>query len=361
MIDLALAFERASVWIISAAVILAVSMTCAVIVGRIALAWHEAQRRRVEQRYGPLARRALDGDQGALRALVSSPSRQRLAIARLLLVPLITDRRSRVASLRRARSCGRCRRRADRGPLADRGPVVAESLVVAARHRPAGPRAAPGHEPHRQGRGRARRSERGRAGRRTGRARGHAGSRGAAGHRGASPRRVAAARAAGRRHHGVRIRGETFLLELARVDPEHRLGYAHALAICGTGGVATHPVRVDRRQARDGAGGGVRSARARRTRRRRRVSGPRTGWTAAMSPCGRWPRVRSTGGPAPATPHRIWDGISTTRGRSRCARPTRCDRWATPGASSSRPMPSRTGSWPAPWRARCCGRQPGQW
>jgi len=62
MSDLSLAFERASLWMISAAVILAAAMICAVIVERIALAWHLAHRRRVESRYGPLVRRALDGD-----------------------------------------------------------------------------------------------------------------------------------------------------------------------------------------------------------------------------------------------------------------------------------------------------------
>ena len=234
MIDLALAFERASVWIISAAVILAVSMTCAVIVGRIALAWHEAQRRHVEQRYGPLARRALDGDQGALRALVSSPSRQRLAIARLLLVPLITDRDpGRIAATRAV-----VRAMSPPGPIAGRWPIADRWLRSRLWWRRAIALRALGllQATNRTARVVAALDDP------------NADVRGAALDALADMQDPAALPAIVVRLHDASLqrgrraaaimafgsRGETFLLELARVDPEHRLGYAHALAICGT-------------------------------------------------------------------------------------------------------------------------------
>ena len=49
-------------------------------------------RRRTEQRYEPLVRRALAGDEAAHHALVASPSRHRLTIGALLVLPLISDR-----------------------------------------------------------------------------------------------------------------------------------------------------------------------------------------------------------------------------------------------------------------------------
>jgi len=101
MNDWLLAFERYTLWMVWIAVGLAVSMTCAVAVGRIVFAWHEAQRRRAERHYEPLVRRAVDGDKNALHALVRSPSRYRLPIARLLIIPLVNDRDpARVAATR---------------------------------------------------------------------------------------------------------------------------------------------------------------------------------------------------------------------------------------------------------------------
>ncbi|HEY2434330.1 MAG TPA: HEAT repeat domain-containing protein [Vicinamibacterales bacterium] len=101
MIDLLFDFESFTLWLVWAALGLAVSMTFAVIWGRIVFAWHEVERRRVERQYGPLVRRALDGDEPALRALVRSLPRYRLPIARLLIIPLVHDRDpARIAATR---------------------------------------------------------------------------------------------------------------------------------------------------------------------------------------------------------------------------------------------------------------------
>ena len=52
----------------------------------------QARRLRIENRYSPLVRRALAGDDAALGRLVAGPARHRLAVARLLIEPLIDDR-----------------------------------------------------------------------------------------------------------------------------------------------------------------------------------------------------------------------------------------------------------------------------
>src|SRR5262245_33070389 len=92
MIDLLVGFERYALEMVWIALGLAASMTFAVASERIVFAWYDVQRRHVERQYGPLARRAIDGDRGALQALAGSPSRYRLLIARLVLVPLVDDR-----------------------------------------------------------------------------------------------------------------------------------------------------------------------------------------------------------------------------------------------------------------------------
>jgi len=71
---------------------LAVAMTLAIVIERVALAVDERRLSRAERDYGPLIARALRNDGEAGRALVESPSGDRLAIARLLIIPLIEDR-----------------------------------------------------------------------------------------------------------------------------------------------------------------------------------------------------------------------------------------------------------------------------
>ena len=92
MIDLLLAFQRIAVWLMWAGVVLALGMLCAVVAGRVAYAWQEERRHRFERHYGPLIARALKGDRGARRALVACPPRYHVAIATLLITPLIDDR-----------------------------------------------------------------------------------------------------------------------------------------------------------------------------------------------------------------------------------------------------------------------------
>ena len=75
-----------------AAVSFAVAMVAAVVVERAAFGLRQARSRYLTQRYGPLVRRALDGDDTARRELSASPARHRLAIAWLLIAPLIEDR-----------------------------------------------------------------------------------------------------------------------------------------------------------------------------------------------------------------------------------------------------------------------------
>jgi HEAT repeat protein len=66
--------------------------------GFAAAAWHQ---RRIDRRYAGLVRRALGGEDEAIRALVASPKRHRLALAWLLVAPLIDDRdAARIAQTR---------------------------------------------------------------------------------------------------------------------------------------------------------------------------------------------------------------------------------------------------------------------
>ena len=73
------------------AVAFALAMAAAVVVERAAVGVQQARSRRLTARYGPMVRRALDGDETARRELSTSPPRHRLAIARMLIAPLIED------------------------------------------------------------------------------------------------------------------------------------------------------------------------------------------------------------------------------------------------------------------------------
>ena len=74
------------------AVVLALSATGAVVIERVSFGVRQARQRRFEEEYTPIVRRALEGDAGAERALAASPRQHRLDIATLLIVPLIEDR-----------------------------------------------------------------------------------------------------------------------------------------------------------------------------------------------------------------------------------------------------------------------------
>ncbi len=84
--------ELVSWWLIWLAGVLTAIVTVALVAERITMMLRSMLRRRVEHRYEPFVRRALAGDEAAHRALVDSPSRHRLIIAALLVLPLIGDR-----------------------------------------------------------------------------------------------------------------------------------------------------------------------------------------------------------------------------------------------------------------------------
>jgi len=92
MSALILGFERFALWAVEFGTSLAVALTLAVIVERIALAVSEARLRRTERRYRPLIARAMQGEAAAIREIAASPLRDRLSVARLLIDPLIADR-----------------------------------------------------------------------------------------------------------------------------------------------------------------------------------------------------------------------------------------------------------------------------
>jgi HEAT repeat protein len=92
MTDLVAEFARLSPLMVWAAVVAAFTMTAAVVVERTAYGVQQALSRRLTQRYRPLVQRALAGDETARRELLDSPARHRLAIAWLLIAPLIEDR-----------------------------------------------------------------------------------------------------------------------------------------------------------------------------------------------------------------------------------------------------------------------------
>jgi len=92
MNHLAAIFERDTLLLVGVALAFAGAMIVAVVIERIAVAAHEAWLRRLTAHYTPLVRLALAGDPGARAALRRSHSWHRLTIARMILLPLIKDR-----------------------------------------------------------------------------------------------------------------------------------------------------------------------------------------------------------------------------------------------------------------------------
>lgn len=80
---------RALVW---TSIALALAMTVFVVVERTVFTVLRARRLRLANRYNPLISRALAGEDASVGALVASPARHRLPVARLLLEPLVNDR-----------------------------------------------------------------------------------------------------------------------------------------------------------------------------------------------------------------------------------------------------------------------------
>ena len=92
MSDLLVEFARLTPLMVWAAAVAALTMAAAVVVERAAFGVQQALSRRVTERYRPLVQRAIAGDETARGELLRSPARHRLTLARLLIEPLIEDR-----------------------------------------------------------------------------------------------------------------------------------------------------------------------------------------------------------------------------------------------------------------------------
>ena len=219
--------EQLSSWLIGLAGILTAVVTVALVVERTTILVRSLLRWRVEQRYEPLVRRALAGDEEAHRALGESPARHRLVIAALLLLPLIDDRdprriartRTLVGTLRLASVADRYLR----SRLSWRRAVALHVFGLIQERQRAGAIVAALDDPHDDVRSAALDALTDLQDPATLPAivvRLHDASL----HR---ARRLAALTAFG-------SQAEPLLLELAEVDSQHRVHIAQALAICGT-------------------------------------------------------------------------------------------------------------------------------
>ena len=228
MTGLLLEFARLVPSMVRVAAWFALTMAVALIVERAAFSLQRALSRRTIQRYGPLVERALARDETALRELAASPARHRIAIAWLLIGPLIDDRDPERIAITRG-----IVETMSLPPLADRYlrsrwwwrraiALRAFGLIQARDHTPQLLAALDDS---------------------------HADVRAAAldaltdlGDPAAVPALVArlydTSVHRGRRGAALKAFGsrcEPLLLRLADDDPAHRLDYTHALAICGTG------------------------------------------------------------------------------------------------------------------------------
>lgn len=219
--------QRLAPFMLWAAVASAVAMAIAVVVERALFGAQQARERQLTGRYRPLVLRALAGDAPARAALLATPRRHRLLIARLLIDPLIDDRDpERITQTRALAQAMSIFEFADRYLRSWRWWRRATALralgLMQARNRTAQLVAAlDDHHPDV------------RAAALDGLADLHDQAalqaivvrvNDTTLHRG---RRGAALKSFGRD-------GEPFLLELAALDPANRLNYIHALAICGT-------------------------------------------------------------------------------------------------------------------------------
>jgi HEAT repeat protein len=227
MTGLLLEFARLAPLMVWASVVVAVTMTAAVVVERAAFGVQQALRRRVTRRYRPLVQRALEGDETARGELLASAARHRLAIARLLIEPLIEDRDperiARTRALAQALSVPQLADRYLRSWLWWRRAVALRALGLIQAKDHTVQLVAALDDPNADVR--------------------------AAALDGLTDLHDLAALQAivvrvhdtslhrGRRGAALKSFGpecEPFLLELSEVDPPNRLNYIHALAICGT-------------------------------------------------------------------------------------------------------------------------------
>ena len=100
MIDI-LELERIALWAVWAGISIVAIVTVCVLLHRLAIAAGVRREKYLKQHYGPLIDRAIAGEAAAIDSLVRSPRRYRLGLARLLLVPLVEDRTpDRIAATR---------------------------------------------------------------------------------------------------------------------------------------------------------------------------------------------------------------------------------------------------------------------
>ena len=227
MTEFLIQFARLSPLMVWAAAVTALTMAVAVVVERAAFGVRQAWSRHLTQRYRPLVRRALAGDETARGELLASPATHRLALAWLLIEPLIEDRDperiARTRALAQGLSVFRLADRYLRSWMWWRRALAlrALGLVQARDHTPQLVAALDDSHPD---------------------------VRAAALDALADQHDLAALQAVvvrlhdtslhrGRRGAALKAFGsdcEPFLLEWSEVDPENRLDYIHALAICGT-------------------------------------------------------------------------------------------------------------------------------
>jgi HEAT repeat protein len=84
--------ERLAPLFVTAGAMLVILAAAAVLVERSAFAWNRFRARRLDRRYAPVVHRALGGDAAAVDTLAASPRRHRIAVATLLITPLVHDR-----------------------------------------------------------------------------------------------------------------------------------------------------------------------------------------------------------------------------------------------------------------------------
>jgi HEAT repeat protein len=209
-------------------VALAAAMAAAVAVERVLVALQQARQRRLERAFQPLVQQALAGDAAAARMLAASRPRHHVAIAWLLIAPLLADREPERIARTRALI-----RHTPVMPLLDRylhswwwwrRAMALRGLGLIRMEERAPAMVAALDDGHAEVRGAALDALTDLEDPMTLPAivvRLHDGSL----HRG---RRAAALAAFG-------TACEAFLLDLADVDPKHRVAYARALAICGSG------------------------------------------------------------------------------------------------------------------------------
>jgi HEAT repeat protein len=93
--------ERLAIWAVWTGVLVVGLIAVCVVVQRLAIAAGTSREKHLSRQYGPVIDRALAGEAAAIDSLVRSPRRYRVALARLLLFPLVEDRNpERIAATR---------------------------------------------------------------------------------------------------------------------------------------------------------------------------------------------------------------------------------------------------------------------